>query len=105
MKLERAQLPIPEAEFRAKYAAYVAEREEHKATVGVPAPFPELEIFRVLYETGQEIELVEPAEDTGEPKDSALAQKRQAAIDALLAESAKREDAPQAVKDYAEAVK
>lgn len=38
-----------------------------------------------------------------EPQPAPQIDKRQAAIDALLAEQAKRADAPQAVKDYAEA--
>lgn len=44
----RSQLPKSEAEVRADLAAWIAEVEAHKGTVGVPAPFPEYELLRHL---------------------------------------------------------
>lgn len=44
----RSQLPKSEAEVRADLAAWIAEVEAHKSTVGVPAPFPEYELLRHL---------------------------------------------------------
>lgn len=73
MLLHRNQLPCDESEFRKKLAAYIAEREAHKTTVGVPAPFPEFEILRDIADAGGALEIqddppqpepVEPPEPT-----------------------------------------
>ena len=58
MKINVAQLPCAEAEFLAKFEAYKAEREAHKLTVGVPAPFPEYEIYRTAFERGEDFEII-----------------------------------------------
>lgn len=113
MRLHVKQLPCPRAEFEAKLAAYLAEREAHKSTVGVPAPFPEFEIMRAIADQGGACEIYDdppPAEPTPEERTAAeLASKREAALrsldDARLVAAAADPDAPQAVKDYAEAIK
>lgn len=55
MKLHTSQLPCDEATFLLKFAAYKAEREAHALTVGVPAPWPEYEIFRTIVDQGGEV--------------------------------------------------
>lgn len=55
MKLHASQLPCPEPEFLQKLEAYKAERDAHALTVGVPAPWPEYEIFRTIVDQGGEI--------------------------------------------------
>lgn len=55
MKLHVTQLPCAELDFLSKLAAYKAEREAHALTVGVPAPFPEYEIFRTIVDRGGEL--------------------------------------------------
>lgn len=112
MKLHISQLPCDEPTFRSKLAAYLAELEAHKLTVGVPAPFPEYEIMRTIADQGGELEVYEdpPAEPpTPEQLEAAeLLRKRAAALraldDARLAEAALDLAAPQEVKDYAEAL-
>jgi len=44
----KSQLPKPEAEIRADLSAWLAAKEAHKQTVGVPAPFPEYELLNYL---------------------------------------------------------
>lgn len=68
----RSQLPKSEAEVRADLAAWIAEVEAHKGTVGVPAPFPEYELLRhltadfVVLEDHEYMspEMPEPSEET-----------------------------------------
>lgn len=44
----KSQLPKPEAEVRADLTTWLAAKEAHKQTVGVPAPFPEYELLNYL---------------------------------------------------------
>lgn len=67
MLINRKQLPCDEADFREKLAAYLSEREAHKSTVGVPAPFPEFEIFRAIAESGGELAIVDNEGENPEP--------------------------------------
>jgi hypothetical protein len=53
-------LPIPETEFRDKFAQYQAAVKAHADTEGVPAPFPEYAFFRTILAHGGEFR-VEPA--------------------------------------------
>ena len=69
MRLHEKQLPCPKDEFLSKLSAYTAEREAHKLTVGVPAPFPEYEILRVLYEHGGDVEVYSDPEPEPLPVD------------------------------------
>lgn len=48
MILHRRQLPCPKALFLSKLAAYNAAMIAHAATVGIPAPFPDYDVFRGL---------------------------------------------------------
>ncbi len=66
MKIPSNTLPIPAAQFDAEFTAYLAQRRAHKFTVGVPAPFPAHECFRVMaehIEAGGNVEIY----DTGDP--------------------------------------
>lgn len=58
MKLHITQLPCEETIFLEKLAQYRSEREAHKLTVGIPAPFPEYEIMRVIVDAGGPLEIV-----------------------------------------------
>ena len=88
MQINAAQLPCDEATFLAKFAEYRAARDAHRLTVGVPAPFPEYEIFRVLYERGEAPEIVrdELQEEAAKANRNALAE-----LDALKAKVAELE--------------
>lgn len=57
MRLHETQLPCPKDEFLSKLSVYTAERVAHKLTAGVPAPMPELEILRTIYESGGVVEI------------------------------------------------
>jgi len=61
MNLHCRQLPCRKAEFLAKLSAYNNAREAHKLTEGVPAPFPEYEILRTIYEAGGQVVIAEEA--------------------------------------------
>lgn len=67
MKLPSNTLPLSAEQFITEFEAYAAQRDAHKLTEGIPAPFPSHEVFRVMYERmerGEEIEIF----DTGEPE-------------------------------------
>ena len=44
----KSQLPKPEAEVRADLNNWILQKEAHKQTVGIPAPFPEYELLNIL---------------------------------------------------------
>ena len=68
MRIHLSQLPVPEAEFVAGLNAYMQAREAHKSTVNVPAPFPEHELYRTLYERGETLEIIrDPLQEAAEP--------------------------------------
>lgn len=64
----RSQLPKSEAEVRADLAAWIAEVEAHKDTVGVPAPFPEYELLRHLVPGFVVLEDEDPEPEVDEPE-------------------------------------
>ncbi len=82
MRIHEKQLPCDEATFLAKFDAYRAAREAHKLTEGVPAPFPEFEVFRVLYERGDAPEIVR---DELQEQANAAGRDALAELDALTA--------------------
>ena len=58
MRLHITQLPCDEATFLAKLELYRAARESHKLTIGIPAPFPEYEVMRVIVDSGEPLEII-----------------------------------------------
>lgn len=52
MRLHVNQLPCERTLFESRLAEYRSARTEHALTVGVPAPFPIYEIFRVIADHG-----------------------------------------------------
>jgi hypothetical protein len=69
MLLQKTQLPCPEPEFREKLSDYLAAREAHKLTVGMPAPLPEFEVFRTIADKGGEFAVVENEGEAPEPSE------------------------------------
>jgi hypothetical protein len=59
MKLHRRQLPCLKAPFLASLENYRAAMVAHAKTEGVPAPFPDFEIMRAVYESGAPLEIVQ----------------------------------------------
>lgn len=90
MKIHVTQLPCDEATFLLKLAAYRAEREAHKLTVGVPAPFPEYEIMRVIVDSGEPLVI---EKDALQEQAKAAARDALAELDALKAKVASLEAA------------
>lgn len=66
MKIPSHALPIPAAAFRQGLDVYLAARDAHSKTIGIEAPFPPHEVYRVLYERLQRGEDVQVL-DTGTP--------------------------------------
>lgn len=58
IKIDASQLPCEEGLFLLKLAAYRQAREDHKTTIGVPAPLPEYDLLRTIVDRGQEVEIV-----------------------------------------------
>jgi hypothetical protein len=85
MKINATQLPCEEAEFLSKLEQYRAARAAHKLTVGVPAPFPEFEIMRVIVERGEPLTI---ERDALQEQAKAVARDALAELDALKAEVA-----------------
>lgn len=54
--IHRTRLPVPEAELRARLAAYKSALDAHRFTEGVPAPFPEFkdELDAILNDPDQD---------------------------------------------------
>lgn len=59
MQIQRRNLPCDKATFLQKLNAYVAAMQAHASTEGVPAPFPEFEIFRTIFESGETLEILQ----------------------------------------------
>lgn len=67
MRIIEEQLPmineltlerITPKDFTDGYLAYKQARDAHKFTINIPAPFPEFEIYRVLYDRNEMPEIV-----------------------------------------------
>lgn len=58
MKFHVKQLPCEESAFLSKLEEYRRARDAHRITVGVPAPFPEYEIMRVIVDRDEPLEIV-----------------------------------------------
>lgn len=70
MRIHIRQIPFSLSEFHVRFTNYLLARTRHRLTEGVPAPFPEHEIFRVLaerIECGEPIEIYDDA-----PPDAAI---------------------------------
>jgi len=116
MILNLSQLPVDQTIFLAKFAAYTQAMRDHALTVGVPAPFPEYDVFRIAWERGEGIAVHDdtppppptpPALTPAQIAANNLASKKALAMSALdeqrLAAALIDPLAPQAVKDYAAA--
>lgn len=80
MRIHIQQIPYTVAEFHVKLSNYLLARVAHRLTEGVPAPFPDDEIFRVFAER---IEAGEPIEiyDDREPVPAAVSMEEMIAAD------------------------
>jgi len=103
----KSQLPKPEAEVRADLNAWLAAKEAHKQTVGVPAPFPEYELLNYLESDFIVLDDNEPVPETPEQiadRERTLVLKELERIDIESIRSireyiASKPDAPQILKD------
>lgn len=102
MKIFVSQLPCPEQEFLTKLDAYKAARAAHRLTVGVPAPFPEYEIFRVIVDQGGVLEL---QYDELQEQAQAVNRNALAELDELKARLAAREVEIETLKSDMEVVR
>jgi len=70
MKIPASTLPVSEELFRQKLAEYSTARDAHAFTKNVPAPLPEFEVFREIYEKKKVLEVIpdEVVEVSAEPK-------------------------------------
>lgn len=85
MQIHVTQLPCEETEFLVKLEQYRVAREAHKMSMGVPAPFPEFEIMRVIVDRGQPLTIVR---DSLQEQAKAVARDALAELDELKAEVA-----------------
>lgn len=105
VRIEVGLMPCSEVELRAALGRYKEALEQHRGTIGVPAPWPEYECLREITASGGDFEVVKPPELTARERAfKALQEKRiqeaRHAENVLLAYEALKPDAPQEVKEY-----
>lgn len=112
MKLHVMQLPCDRKVFEELYQKYVSEMEAHKETKNVPAPLPEYDLMRSIYESGEPLEIFEDfysqfsrhEKTVTNMKAIELASKREVALDAILKRYAEDAKVPKEVLEYLQAL-